>query len=79
MTDDRSELFSRVCELESELCEARSEVCVIASTLLQMAERFSAPEDRNVGLSEHDVSLLYGTADLLNLVAENCEKAISGK
>ena len=69
--------FDRVCDLEYTLVKARDALAVITRGLEDFVNNHEAPEDRT--LTHDDVSMIYGTVNLLEYIAAECGRAVAGK
>lgn len=74
---ERRDMLRRVNELEYSLTKTRDALRVIALGLEDMAEKHAAPDERQ--LSGDDVSLIYGAVNLLDCVADDCNRATLGE
>lgn len=75
---DVNDDFSRICELEHALVMAQTSLLVIAQSLDTLADRYARAEDRAQGMTENDVNMLYGAANLVEQVAQSCYLAFKG-
>ena len=69
----------RVYSLEYNAIKTRDALRVIARSLDGLAERHATAEERRQGLTEDDVSMLYGAVGLLDNVAEECNRVYMGE
>ena len=76
--EEMRERLRRVNELEYSLVKTRDALAVVARSLGDFADGYATEENRRRGLSDDDVSTLYGVANLLECVAQQCDSAVKG-
>lgn len=74
--DEARDTFKRSFELEAELIRAHDALMVIAQSLQDFAHAHSGEDERRRGLTQEDVSLLFGAVALLEGVAAGCDRAV---
>lgn len=70
---ERMGMFRRVNELEYSLTKAHDALMVISYGLESMADDHATPNNRE--LSNDDLCMIYGAVNLINGVAEDCDRA----
>ena len=73
------EIMRRVNELEYSLVRARDALRVIGRSLEGLAEEYAGEDERRQGLTQDDVSLLFGAVSLLDNVACDCERTFNAE
>lgn len=68
--------FARMCDLEYALVRAHNSLAVITRGLCELVNDHAGEDERT--LTAADVSFLFGAVNLLEGVADECDRAVGG-